>query len=60
MISKNGIGLVILALSTIGINIAETEAIEVLSAIGTIISFGLMVWNQLQRPDTELFLWKKK
>lgn len=57
--SKNAIALVLLALSTIGINVAETELLEVVSAIGTLISFGLMVWNQIGRGDVDHFFWKK-
>lgn len=60
MVSKNAIALVVLALSTIGINVSEEAVLELISAIGTLVSFGLMVWNQLDRKDTELFFFKKK
>ena len=58
--SKNAIALVLLALSMLGVNVAEDSLIELISAIGTIVSFAVMVLNQLQRSDTELFFWKKK
>ena len=58
--SKNAIALVLLALSMLGVNIAEDSLIELISAIGTIVSFLVMVINQLQRSDVELFFWKKK
>lgn len=57
--SKNAIALVVLALSTIGVNVAETELIELISAIGTIVSFIMMVWNQYTRSDVDFFFWKK-
>ncbi len=58
--SRNGIGLVLLLLSVIGLEVTEESVTEIISAIGTLISFGLMVYNQYKRPDTELFLWKTK
>ncbi len=57
--SKNGIGLAVLALSLLGINVAETELMEVISALGTIVSFGLMVMNQVNRWDVKYFFFKK-
>ena len=58
--SKNAIALVVLALSMLGVNVVEVDIINLISAIGTIVSFALMVWNQLSRTDTELFFFKKK
>ena len=57
--SKNGIALLVLALSTVGVNVAETELIEFLSALGSVLSFIMMVWNQYQRTDIDSFFWKK-
>lgn len=57
--SKNGIGLVILVLSVLGLEVTEEGVTELISAIGTLISFGLMVYNQMTRQDVELLLWKK-
>lgn len=57
--SKNGIALLVLALSMFGINVAEESLIETISAVGTVISFLLMVWNQYQRSDVSFFFWKK-
>jgi len=59
-ISKNAIALVVLALSVIGVNVAEDSLIELISAVGTIISFALMVLNQIQRRDVMSFFWKRK
>lgn len=59
MISKNGIALIILALSTIGVDVSDVQLIQFIGAIGTIISFALMILNQLNRKDVHLFFWKK-
>lgn len=58
-ISKNGAGIIILFLSLLGIEVAESEVINFLSAISTVVSFFLMVWNQLERRDTRFFIFKK-
>lgn len=60
MISKNGAGIIVLILSLFGIEIGESMVVELISAIGTLISIGLLIWNQVKRPDTEAFLFKKK
>ena len=57
--SKNGIGLALLVLSLFGVNVADTALTEVFSSVGTLVSFGLMVWNQVTRPDTTGFFFKK-
>ena len=57
--SKNGVGLALLVLSLFGVNVADTDLTEVISAVGTLVSFGLMVWNQVARPDTTGFFFKK-
>lgn len=59
MMSKNGIGLAILALSLLGIEVTDVQIIEVVSSAGTIISFALMIWNQAQRSDVVGFFFKK-
>jgi hypothetical protein len=57
--SKNGVAVVLFILSFFGLNVAEAEAAEFVSAIGTIISFGLMLWNQFDRRDVSWFIFKK-
>lgn len=59
MISKNGAGILVLALSLIGVNVDPNTTIAFISAVGTVISFFLLVWNQIQREDVHLFFWKK-
>lgn len=58
-ISKNGTGLFILALSIFGFNVSEEQVIDLVTAIGTIISFTLMVYNQMERRDVSGFFFKK-
>jgi hypothetical protein len=59
MLSKNGVGLIVLALSLLGINITESNLIEVISAVGTIASFIMMIINQVKREDVKYFFFKK-
>ena len=58
--SKNGVGLVVLVLSLFGADVSDSMVGDVISAIGTLISFTLLVWNQVSRPDVDNFLFKKK
>ena len=57
--SKNGAGLILLVLSLFGLEVSEATIVEALSAIGTLVSIGLMIWNQIARPDVEGFIFKK-
>jgi hypothetical protein len=57
--SKNGVGLFVLALSLLGVEVSEDAVMQVVTAGTTIISFALMVWNQVQRKDVTLFFWKR-
>jgi hypothetical protein len=59
MISKNAIALVVLALSMFGVEVVEADLIELISAVGTVISFAMMVWNQYSREDVDNFFFKK-
>lgn len=58
-LSKNGSGVLILALSIIGVEVSESSAIEFISSVGTLVSFALMIWNQVDRKDVEGFIFKK-
>ncbi len=58
--SKNGVALIILIASLLGVEgLEENMVVEFFSAIGTVVSLVLMVWNQLARKDTVGFLFKK-
>ena len=59
MLSKNGVALIVLDFSVFGLEVMEESVMEVISAVGTIVSFALMVWNQLERKDITGFLFKK-
>lgn len=58
-LSKNGIALVLFVLGGFGITVTESQVMDVISAVVQLISFILLVWNQVQRPDVEHFLFKK-
>lgn len=59
MISKNAVGLILLLLSVLGLDVEENSVVEALSALGTVIGFGLMIYNQVSRRDTKMFLFKR-
>jgi hypothetical protein len=59
ILSKNGVALVVFAFSAIGIEVAESDVVATMSAIGQVVSFALMVWNQFDRKDITGFLWRK-
>lgn len=59
-ISKNAAGLVVLILSLIGIEVGEDTIFELITALTTVASIGLMIWNQLDRPDIKGFFFKKE
>lgn len=60
IISKNAVAIIVLFLSFIGLEVTEDGLLEVVSAISTIVSFTLMLLNQISRKDTFAFLFKKK
>lgn len=59
-LSKNAAGIVVLILSLLGVEVGEDTIIEFIGALTTVISIGLMIWNQLDRPDIKVFFFKKK
>lgn len=59
MISKNGAGILILILSLFGVELSESYAVDLISAIGTVVSVGLMIYNQVTRDDVDRFIFKK-
>jgi hypothetical protein len=58
-ISKNGVGLLILLGTLLGLDIDEVVAENVTAAAGVLLSFALMVWNQLDRKDLKWGLFRK-
>ena len=57
--SKNGAGILILILSLFGVELSESSVVDFISAIGTVVSIGLMIYNQITRPDVDRFFLKK-
>lgn len=60
LLSKNGVALIVLFLSFLGLEATEEGIVELVSAVGTVVSFFLMLWNQLDRRDVDKFIFKKK
>lgn len=58
-LSKNAAGIVVLILSLLGVEVGEGTIIEFISAMTTVISIGMMIWNQVDRPDIKGFFFKK-
>ena len=59
MISKNAVGIIVLFLSFIGVEVADTYVEEVVTAISTIYGFIMLLWNQAMREHVHNFLFKK-
>ena len=59
-ISKNAAGIVVLILSLLGVEVGEDTIFELIGALTTVVSVGLMIWNQLDRPDIKGFFFKKE
>lgn len=59
-ISKNAVALVALVASLFGIELGEDTIVELITALTTAISIGVMIYNQIDRVDTKGFFWKKK
>jgi hypothetical protein len=59
-ISKNGVALILFVASITGLNIEEAMAENVVLAITTLVSFALMVYNQLDRKDIKWGLLRKE
>ena len=59
MLSKNAVGIALLLVSLFGLDISESQVVDFVSAAGQVISFALLVWNQIDRKDVSWFFWKK-
>ena len=60
MLSKNAVGIVVLLLSFAGVNVADSQVEEVITAIGTIYGFIMLLWHQvMDRQDVHNFFFKK-
>lgn len=59
IISKNAVALLILLASLVGVDVAESDAVALLSSLGTLVSIMVMLYNQYDRKDTKWFFFKK-
>lgn len=59
MLSKNGVGLVVFALSLIGVNVADADLMVAISVLGQVFSGVLMFINQVKRSDSKWFIFKQ-
>jgi len=60
IISKNAVAILVLFLSFIGLEVTEDGIFELISAITTVVSFAMMILNQLERSNVYNFFFKKK
>lgn len=60
MISKNAIGIALLALGILGFQTTESEVVKLISSVMEVFSFCLMIFNQMERRDVFGFFFKKK
>lgn len=58
-LSKNGVGLIVLVLSLIGVSVSESDLVVTVSTIAQIVSGLLMIRNQYTRQDVRNFIFKK-
>lgn len=59
MISKNGIGLIIMVISLLGGNVSEAALTTTITTIGELVSVALLAYNQYARADVDKFIFKK-
>lgn len=59
ILSTNAIRIVITILSLVGIEISEDMAIDAVLAITLLITLGRDIINQIKRPNTKYFFFKK-
>jgi hypothetical protein len=58
-ISKNGVAIAVLVLGWLGVDVSDNMVLEFVGAVMQVISFVLLVWNQIDRKDTFGFFFKK-
>ena len=57
--SKNGVALIVMVLSVLGVQVSEVDMLTTIGVIGQVVSFILMAWNQHARGDVKGFLFKE-
>lgn len=58
MLSKNGVGIVMLILGLLGANVAEADVATTISTLVQVGSAILIAWNQIQRGNVKWFIFK--
>lgn len=58
-LSKNGLGIVAIIFSFIGLDVPEEVLTGAWDGILAVVSLGLLIYNQITRPDSTFFLFKK-
>lgn len=58
ILSKNAVALVLFGISWLGLEVSEAQLVEFISAVGQIVGFLTLLWNQYDRKDVRGFLWK--
>lgn len=59
-LSKNAAAIVVLIGSLFGLELGEDTIVELITALTTVVSILVMIWNQLDRPDIKGFFFKKE
>jgi hypothetical protein len=58
-LSKNALGIILLIVSMFGLDIPQEMIVDSWNGAITIISLGLMIYNQVSRFDTKWFIFKR-
>jgi hypothetical protein len=58
ILSKNGVALVVMVLSLLGVNVSEGDMMTTISVIGQIVSLIFMAYNQISRGNIKNFIFK--
>lgn len=59
-ISKNGVAIVTLILSILGVEATESEILAIVGVVGQIVAILVMVWHQhVERAETKGFIFKE-
>lgn len=58
-LSKNGVALIVMVLSLLGVEVSESDMLTTIGVIGQVVSVILMAWNQYARSDVKGFIFKE-
>ena len=59
-LSTNAVSIIVLALSLSGLEVSNQQVVDLVSAIGILVSFYGLIRNQFARKDIKGFFIKKK